>query len=191
MKEKKKTIIGSLSSSLYTHLRYRRRIFFLFSFRTNVDLSLIIHVTRTPDTRKRSWGICFRCMAACRYILFTVYSPLPSVPPHRLIYGFPSRYSSPSCSSRALRLFLRVYPDFARASFTLFRPRREKVNQFTHFSYPSAIDLLFLLWGSEISRRDKFGVGRFIFVQSKVAFLSSWHKFRLSPTFFFFHANEE
>lgn len=30
---KKKTIIGSLSSSLYTHLRYRRRIFFLFSFR--------------------------------------------------------------------------------------------------------------------------------------------------------------
>lgn len=33
MKEKKKTIIGSLSSSLYTHLRYRRRIFFLFSFR--------------------------------------------------------------------------------------------------------------------------------------------------------------
>lgn len=124
-------------------------------------------------------------MAACRYILFTVYSPLPSVPPHRLIYGFPSRYSSPSCSSRALRLFLRVYPDFARASFTLFRPRREKVNQFTHFSYPSAIDLLFLLWGSEISRRDKFGVGRFIFVQSKVAFLSSWHKFRLSPTFFF------
>lgn len=25
----------------------------------------------------------------------------------------------------------------------------------------------------------------FIFVQSKVAFLSSWHKFRLSPTFFF------
>lgn len=97
-----------------------------FSFRS-VDLSLIIHVTRTPDTRKRSWGICFRCMAACRYILFTVYSPLPSVPPHRLIYGFPSRYSSPSCSSRALRLFLRVYPDLARASFTLFRPRREKL----------------------------------------------------------------
>lgn len=64
---------------------------------------------------------------ACRYILFTVYSPLPSVPPHRLIYGFPSRYSSPSCSSRALRLFLRVYPDLARASFTLFRPRREKL----------------------------------------------------------------
>lgn len=130
-------------------------------------------------------------MAACRYILFTVYSPLPSVPPHRLIYGFPSRYSSPSCSSRALRSFLRVYPDLARASFTCFVISSEKgeatttVNQFTHFSYPSAIDHLFLLWGSEISRRDKFGVGRFIFVQSKVAFLSSWHKFRLSPTFFF------
>lgn len=170
MKEKKRR-----SSEAF--LRAYIRIFDIdagssFSFRS-VDLSLIIHVTRTPDTRKRSWGICFRCMAACRYILFTVYSPLPSVPPHRLIYGFPSRYSSPSCSSRALRLFLRVYPDFARASFTLFRPRREKVNQFTHFSYPSAIDHLFLLWGSEISRRDKFGVGRFIFVQSKVAFLSS------------------
>lgn len=176
MKEKKRR-----SSEAF--LRAYIRIFDIdaessFSFRS-VDLSLIIHVTRIPDTRKRSWGICFRCMAACRYILFTVYSPLPSVPPHRLIYGFPSRYSSPSCSSRALRLFLRVYPDLARASFTCFVISSEKgeatttVNQFTHFSYPSAIDHLFLLWGSEISRRDKFGVGRFIFVQSKVAFLSS------------------
>lgn len=42
-----------------------------------VDLALIIHVKRIPDmpAKKRSWGICFRYMAACRYILFTASSP--------------------------------------------------------------------------------------------------------------------
>lgn len=190
MKEKKRTIIGSLSSSLYTHLRYRRRIFFLFSFRTNVDLSLIIHVTRTPDTRKRSWGICFRCM---RVDIFYLPFTLPSHP--FLLTGWSMDFP-PGILHHLVRVARYVYScAFIRTSRALVS--RYFVREGRSYDHGKPVYSFFL------SLRDRpliliMGIGDFaerqvrcfIFVQSKVAFLQA----DINSGFllrFFFHANEE
>lgn len=89
--------------------------------------------------RKRSWGICFRYMAACRYILFTVPSPFPSIPPRRLIYGFPSRYSSPSCSNRVHSCaFIRTSRVLVSRYFAREGRRHDQVNPVVPFPYPTS-----------------------------------------------------
>lgn len=111
---------------------------------------------------------------------------------------FPPRYSSPSCSNRALRPFLRVYPDIARTRFTLFCPRREKearsegksMHAVIPFPYPaSSATVTYSYYGDWRFHEET----SFVFVQlrSKVAFLravinSGFLRRNVSYVFFFF-----
>lgn len=75
----------------------------------------------------------------CRYILFTVPSPFPSIPPRRLIYGFPSRYSSPSCSNRVHSCaFIRTSRVLVSRYFAREGRRHDQVNPCVPFPYPTS-----------------------------------------------------
>lgn len=163
-----KSFFGRIYASSISTIRRRIFFLFLFRFRTNVDLTLIIHVTRTPDTPAKETLLGnLLSVHGCVSIYFIYRSLSLSIDSSSQVdlwISLPVFFTIlfESCP------FLRVYPNVARTSFALFCPRREKARPgkpVCSFSLSHVLRdrYLFLLWGLEISRRDKFGVGCFHF----------------------------
>lgn len=153
--------------------------------------------------KKRSWGICFRYMAACRYILFTLLPPLPLIPPHSLIYGFPSPvfftilFESRVTSILARLSGYRAYSFHVILSEKEARSEGKSMHAVIPFPYPtSSATVTYSYYGDWRFHEET----SFVFVQlrSKVAFLravinSGFLRRNVSYVFFFFffHANGE